>query len=153
MPAPTPPLPKNQQCFTIYTQRAKKIPPHKFKKNSLPFGANTFPKNLNLEKDGFENFGGLEGRGGGSGIRTGHTPRYHGTACRGWWQYLCGLHPDIGSTAFNWWLHRLCMAIALPAGTRLEIWSPLDGPRGATNIGGGIQGDSLGIAEAKRLEF
>ena len=43
-------------------------------------------------KTGSKTLGGLEGRGG-SEIKTSH-PCYQGTACRRWWQYLCGLPPE-----------------------------------------------------------
>ena len=44
----------------------KKLPPQEAKKKKFgAFGANTFPQNLKLKKDGFENFGGSGGERGG----------------------------------------------------------------------------------------
>ena len=45
---------------------------HARKKNFGSCGTAHFAQNLNLEKDGFKNFG---GSGGGEGIRTGRPPR------------------------------------------------------------------------------
>ena len=55
--------PQNSEYFEYRHIGQKKI-----------FGVNTFSQNLKLEKDGFENFGGSGGEGGGSGIRTGRPP-------------------------------------------------------------------------------
>ena len=52
-------------------KKKEKYPPQEGQKKIFgAFGADPFPQNLNLEKDGFENFEGVW-RGGGSGIRTG----------------------------------------------------------------------------------
>ena len=46
----------------------KKYPQEVQKKNFSAFGTDPFPQNLKLEKDGFENFGGVWGGGGGGGL-------------------------------------------------------------------------------------
>ena len=57
-------LEKNLTILSMDTWGKKNFPLKRPKKIFRAFGANSVPQNLRLEKDGFENFGGLVGRGG-----------------------------------------------------------------------------------------